>query len=69
MLYSDKSNDDSVNVSPALIEENTEEKLLGVILNKKLSFDTHTQQLCITAHQKLHALLQEYPLLWTQKNL
>ena len=37
MLYGDKSNDQSVNVVPALIKESTEEKLLGVTLDERLS--------------------------------
>ena len=47
MLYGDKSNDHSVNVGQALIKESIEEKLLGATLDKRLSFETHTQQLCM----------------------
>ena len=61
MLYGEKSNDHNVNIGPALIKEHTEEKLLGVTLDKRLSFETHTQQLCIKASQKLHALARISP--------
>ena len=46
MLYGDKSNDHSVNVGQALIKDSTEEKLLKVTIDKRLSFETHNQQLC-----------------------
>ena len=46
MLFDENLNDHSVNVGPALIKESTEEKPLGVTLDKKLSFETHVQQLC-----------------------
>ena len=56
MLYGKKSNDHSVIVGQALIKESTKEKLLRVTLDKRLSFETDTQQLCVKASQKLHAL-------------
>ena len=61
MLYCEKSNDRSVSVDPVLIKESTEEKLLGVTLDKRLSFKTHTQQLSIKASQRLHALARIAP--------
>ena len=56
VMYGEKSNDHSVNIGPVLIKESTEEKLNGVTLEKRLSFETHTQQLCIETSPKLHAL-------------
>ena len=67
MLYDDKSNDHSVNVGQALIKESSEEKLLEVTLNKRLSFETHTQQLCVKASQKLHALATVSPFMESKK--
>ena len=52
-LYGENLNDHSVKVGPVLIKESTEEKLLGVTLEKRLSFETHTQQLCLKSSQKL----------------
>ena len=43
MLYGENLNNHSVNLGPTLIKENTEEKPLGVTLDKKLSFETHVQ--------------------------
>ena len=61
MLYGAESIDHSVNVGPALIKESTGEKLFGVIFDKRLPSDTHTQQLCIMANQ--HALARISPLM------
>ena len=67
MLYGDKWNDHSVNVGQALIKESTEEKLLGVTHDKRLSFETHTQQLCVKASQKLHPLARVSPFMDSKK--
>ena len=45
-----------IHLGEAQIEENDEEKLLGITLDKKLSFKKHVQTLCKKASQKLHAL-------------
>ena len=41
-------------IGEAISEENSEEKLLGVILDKKLNFRSHISSLCKRASQKLH---------------
>ena len=46
----------NVHVGEAQIEESGEEKLLGITLDKKLSFKNHVKTLCKKASQKLHAL-------------
>ena len=66
-LYGDKSKDHSVKVGQALTEQNAEEKLHGVTLDKGLPFETHTQQLCVKASQKLHALTRVFPLMYSKK--
>ena len=43
-------------VGEAQIEESDDEQLLGITLDKKLSFKKHIQMLCKKASQKLHAL-------------
>ena len=45
-----------VKIGEAIVEESSEEKLLGVILDKKLNFKSHISNLCKKASQKLHAL-------------
>ena len=40
-------------IRQTLVNESTEEKLIGVTLDKKISFETYTQQLCIKANKKL----------------
>ena len=46
----------NVHIGEAQIEESDEEKLLGIDLDKKLSFKKHVRTLCKKASQKLHAL-------------
>ena len=46
----------NIHIGEAQIEESDEEKLLGINLDKKLSFKKHVQTLCKKASQKLHAL-------------
>ena len=56
MVFGDKSNDVSVNIGRITIKESTGEKLLGVILDKKLCFKHQVKSMCKKAGQKLHAL-------------
>ena len=51
-----KSNDVSLNIGRITIKESTEEKLLGVILDKRLCFKQQIKSICKKASQKLHAL-------------
>ena len=46
----------SINVNGFQITNNTEEKLLGIKFNSKLSFENHAPSLCKKSSQKLHAL-------------
>ena len=55
MVFGDKSNDVSVNIGRITIKESTEEKLLRVILDKKLCFKQQIKSMCKKAGQKLHA--------------
>ena len=56
MVFGDKSNDVSLNIGRITIKENREEKLLGVILDKRLCFKQQIKSICKKAGQKLHAL-------------
>ena len=61
-----------VNINSFQITNSTEEKLLGIKFDSKLSFQNHASSLCKKASQKLHALtrianyvnLSYYPLVW-----
>ena len=61
-----------VNINSFQIINSTEEKLLGIKFDSKLSFQNHASSLCKKASQKLHALtrianyvnLSYYPLVW-----
>ena len=46
----------NIHVGEAQIKESDEEKLLGITLDKKLSFKNHVKTLCKKASQKLHLL-------------
>ena len=46
----------SVNINGFQITNSTEEKLLGIKFDGKLSFENHVSSLCKKASQKLHAL-------------
>ena len=46
----------TVNVGDSVIENTEEEKLLGVVIDKKLNFETHISKLCKKAGNKLSAL-------------
>ena len=67
MIFGEKSNDLSIKIGSTTITESREEKLLGVTLDKQLSFKTHVQSLCKKASQKLHALSRISYLLDTEK--
>ena len=54
MVFGDKSNDVTLNIGSITIKESTEEKLLGVILDK--NFKQQVKSICKKASQKLHAL-------------
>ena len=49
------------NIGTAQIENTQNEKLLGIIIDSKLSFDKHIQQICSRASAKLRALARIAP--------
>ena len=56
MVFRNKSNDISLNIGSVRIKESTEEKLLGMILDKTLCFKKQLRSICKKAGKKLHAL-------------
>ena len=56
MIFGDNSKEISLNIRRVTIKESTEEKLLGVIFEKKLCFKQQVRSICKKAGQKLHAL-------------
>ena len=56
LVFGNKDDEVTVNISGSLIKESDEEKLLGVTLDKTLNFKNHLSNLCKKASQKLHAL-------------
>ena len=58
LVFGNKDNEVTVNISGSFIKESDQEKLLGVTLDKTLNFKTHVNNLCKKASQKLHALVR-----------
>ena len=56
LVFGNKDDEVTVNISGSLIKESDEEKLLAVTLDKTLKFKNHVNSLCKKANQKLHAL-------------
>ena len=55
-LLSEKDNTLTVKVGKFDISNSTSEKLLGVVVDNKLTFNPHVTKICSTASKKLHAL-------------
>ena len=60
MIFGGKSNKVSVKIGEANVKESKEEKLLGILFDKTLSFKQHVNTLCKKASQKLHALARKF---------
>ena len=56
-----------INIGTAQIENSQFEKLLGVTLDSRLTFEKHIQQICGKASSKLKALARVTPLMDTEK--
>ena len=56
LLLSNSDTNSSIVVSNKIISNSKNERLLGVIFDNTLSFETHITKLCKTASQKIHAL-------------
>ena len=55
-MFGEKDTKVSIKVGSSVIKESNEEKLLGVILDRKLNFKKHLFTVSHKASQKLHAL-------------
>ena len=67
MTISTSSTDTSIHVGNAQIKESSEEKLLGVTLDKHLTFNPHVSNLCKKANQKIHGLARISKYMETEK--
>ena len=54
-------------IGPYNIESNEHQKLLGVLIDNKLTFDKHINNLCAKASQKLNALCRVSSFMSTNK--
>ena len=57
LLLSIISQEYSIKIDTLDIPNSINEKLLGIIIDNKLTFDEHVSKICSTATQKLHHLL------------
>ena len=56
LILGDRSNSDTINPNGTKLASSSYEKLLGILIDRDLSFDKHTKSLCWKAAQKLNAL-------------
>ena len=56
MVFGDQSNDVTLQNETIAVVESREQKLLGITVDKKLTFKTHAESVCEQANQKHHAL-------------
>jgi len=56
MVFGDQSNKLALKIETNPVVESREQNLLGITVDKKLTFKTHVESLCKKANQNLHAL-------------
>ena len=67
LTFGTNQDDIKIKIGEAIVEESSEEKLLGVIMDKNLNFKSHVSNLCKRASQKLHALARVSPFMGSDK--
>ena len=56
IILSKQENNSTLSLENEVITSSRSEKLLGITIDHKLTFNEHVENLCIKANQKLHAL-------------
>ena len=56
LVLGKRSNSDTINLNGTKLASSSYEKLLGILIDRDLSFDKHIKSLCRKAGQKLNAL-------------
>ena len=56
LVLGNRSNSDTINLNGIKLASSSYEKLLGILIDRDLSFDKHIKLLCRKAGQKLNAL-------------
>ena len=67
LTFGTNQDDIKIKIGEAIVEESSEEKLLGVIIDTNLNFKSHVSNLCKRARQKLHALARVSPFMGSDK--
>ena len=58
LLVTNNAENYSINLGGIKIDNSSEEKLLGILVDNQLKFDRHINNLCKKASNKLHALIR-----------
>ena len=56
LVLRNRSNSDTINLNGTKLASSSYEKLLGILIDRDLSFDKHIKSFCRKAGQKLNAL-------------
>ena len=56
LVLGNRSNSDTINLNGTKLASSSYEKLLGILIDRDLSFDKHIKSLCGKAGQKLNVL-------------
>ena len=56
LVLGNRSNSDTINLNGTKLASSSYETLLGILIDRNLSFDKHIESLCRKAGQKLNAL-------------
>ena len=67
LTFGTNQDDIKIKIGEAIVEESSEEKLLGLIIDTNLNFKSHVSILCKRASQKLHALARVSPFMGSDK--
>ena len=67
LTFGTNQGDIKIKIGEAIVEESSEEKLLGVIIDTNLNFKSHVSNLCKRASQNLHALARVSPFMGLDK--
>ena len=67
LTFGTNQDDIKIKIGEAIVEESSEEKLLGVIKDTNLNFKSDVSNLCKRASQKLHALARVSPFMGSDK--
>ena len=69
LVLGNRSNSDTINLNGTKLASSSYEKLLGILIDRDLSFDKHIKSLCRTADQKLNTIARKVIMSHTIQNV